>query len=320
MAATLPPVLRPLTVPRDALRPPSADNPRLGVGMSLLAHGALLAALTLGVRWHTEEPAAVEAELWAATPQLAAPPRAAEAEPDTPPSPPAPQPPAAAPAPPPAPAAAEREAQIAVEQARKERLERERREAEDQRARALRQKAELERKQLAEKERQQQQQKAEQALRQQQAKDKAEKAEQAKREQAEAARKEKAAEAQREKLRQDQMRRMTELLGGSGNGPAGSTGTAARSAGPSATYAGRIKARIKPNIVLTDEVAGNPTAEVEVKLATDGTIVSRRIVKPSGVKAWDEAVLRAIDRTAALPRDTDGHVEPSLIISFKPQE
>jgi colicin import membrane protein len=73
LAATLPPALRPLTVPRDALRPPSADNPRLGVAMSLLAHGALLAALTLGVRWHTEEPAAVEAELWAATPQIAAP-------------------------------------------------------------------------------------------------------------------------------------------------------------------------------------------------------------------------------------------------------
>jgi len=320
LAATLPPALRPLTVPRDALRPPSADNPRLGVAMSLLAHGALLAALTLGVRWHTEEPAAVEAELWAATPQIAAPPRAAEAEVEPPPTPQAPTPPSPAPAPPQADAAAEREAQIAVEQARKERLEKERREAEDQRARAQRQKAELERKQLAEKAQQQQLQKAEQEAQKQKAKDKADKAEQLKREQAEAAKKEKAADAQREKLRQDQMRRMNELLGGGGNGATGSTGTAARSAGPSATYAGRIKARIKPNIVLTEEVAGNPTAEVEVKLAPDGSILSRRIVKPSGVKAWDEAVLRAIDRTAVLPRDTDGHVEPSLIITFKPQE
>ena len=76
----LPPVL---TVPLDSLRPPSADSPRVGLTMSVVAHAGLVAALTLGVSWRAEEPTAVSAELWAATPQIAAPPAAAPA-PDVP--------------------------------------------------------------------------------------------------------------------------------------------------------------------------------------------------------------------------------------------
>ena len=52
--------------------------------------------------------------------------------------------------------------------------------------------------------------------------------------------------------------------------------------------------------------------------AADGSIIGRRIVKPSGVKAWDDTVLRAIDKTAVLPRDTDGRVPSSLIIGLRP--
>jgi colicin import membrane protein len=67
-------------------------------------------------------------------------------------------------------------------------------------------------------------------------------------------------------------------------------------------------------------VPGNPTADVEVRAAPDGTIVSRRLVKSSGNKAWDDAVLRAIDKTETLPRDTDGRVPSLLVIGFKPKE
>ena len=91
------------------------------------------------------------------------------------------------------------------------------------------------------------------------------------------------------------------------------TGTAARTAGPSATYAGRIKARILPNIVFSDTRRRQPAwPTVEVKAAPDGTIIGRRLLKSSGVPAWDEAVLRAIDKTEILPRDTDGRV-PSVV-------
>ena len=93
-----------------------------------------------------------------------------------------------------------------------------------------------------------------------------------------------------------------------------------RAAGPSAGYAGRIKARIRPNIVFLDKVSGDPTAEVEVRAAADGTIVGRKLLKSSGVPAYDEAVLRAIDKTEVLPRDVDGRVPSALLLVFRANE
>ena len=119
-----------------------------------------------------------------------------------------------------------------------------------------------------------------------------------------------------EKLRQENLRRIAGQAGATG-GPT-ATGTAARDAGPSASYAGRIIARVKPNIVLTDAITGSPRAEVEVRAAPDGTIVGKRLVKSSGNKDWDDAVLRALDRTETLPRDIDGRVPTPITIGFTP--
>lgn len=277
--------------PLSQLRPPSSDNPRVGLAASLLAHALLVTALALGVQWRSVEPdVGVQAELWAATPQLAAPPQPV-AEPTPPPPAPRVQPE------PPPPAAAQRDADIAIEKAKERK---------------------------AKEEAQRKQELAEQEAK---AKRKQEAAEQAKRDKAEADRKkaeqlakaEKAAEAQREKLRQQQMQRLNAQLGGTG-GPGSPGGTAAHDAGPSASYAGRIKARILPNIALIEDIPGNPTAEVEVTVAPDGSIIGRRITKPSGVKAWDETVLRAIDKTAILPRDTDGRVQPRMVLAFRPRD
>jgi colicin import membrane protein len=312
-----------LPLPQESLRPPSRDNPRLGVLMSALAHAGLITALTLGVQWRNEEPAGVEAELWAATPQIAAP----RAEP--PPEPvkqlvatPAPPPPPAAvkPPPPPPPDTSQRDADIALEKAKAQqaKLDKARQEEADQRARDKRQREE---KAAKEAKLRQERLDKEQQEKERQDKLKAAQAEQRKQEQLQQQKAEKAAQAEAQRLkdqREAQLRRMTEQLGGTG--AANSTGTAARDAGPSAGYAGRIKARIKPNVVLTDEVSGNPVAEVEVRVAPDGTIIGRRIVKSSGNKAWDDTVLRAIDRTGVLPRDTNGRVEPTMIISFRPYE
>ena len=94
--------------------------------------------------------------------------------------------------------------------------------------------------------------------------------------------------------------------------------------GPSASYAGRVRAKLKPNIVLLEEtralISGNPVAEVEVKASADGSITERKLIKSSGVKAWDDAVLRAIDAMEALPRDIDGRVPPWLVLSFRPKD
>ena len=100
----------------------------------------------------------------------------------------------------------------------------------------------------------------------------------------------------------------------------GGTGTAARSAAPSAAYAGRLRRGSGPTSSCTGTLPDNPAAEVEVRTAPGGTIIARRLVKSSGHKEWDDAVLRAIDRTTTLPRDTDGRVPPTLIIAFRPRE
>jgi colicin import membrane protein len=120
----------------------------------------------------------------------------------------------------------------------------------------------------------------------------------------------------REQIREEAMRRNAAMAG---TGAPSSTGTAARSSGPSASWGGRVQARVRPNIVFTDDIGGNPKAEVEVRMAPDGTIIGKRLVRSSGVKAWDEAVLRALDKTEVLPRDVDGTVPGSVLIEFRPR-
>ena len=274
------------TLTRDALIPRNPDGLGRGLGLALLVHSLLLVALAFSVNWRSSNPAGVEAELWAAVPQIAAP-RAVEPEPT-----PQPQPKKVEPPPPPPkvePVQKVPDAQIAIEKAKREEEKRKeeakREEQQRQKDEALRKQAELEKK-------------------------KKEAAEQQKRAVAEA--------AAAEKRREDQLKRLAGIAGATGE--PNSTGTAARTAGPSASYAGRIKARIMPNIVFGDTVSGNPQATVEVKAGPDGTIIGKRLLKSSGVPAWDEAVLRAIDKTEVLPRDTDGRVPPAFEISFRPHE
>ena len=292
------------TLQRDAFLPQRPPGMGRGLAMAVLAHLMLIAALTFSVRWRASDPAGVEAELWAAVPQMAAP-RAVD------PPPPRPEAPRVQPRPaPPAPAPAPRvaDAQIAIEQARK--VEQARRD-EAERKETARKAVEREtvREKAREKEAVRQREQAAQAQR-----EKEELARQKKEQEADAQRQAKALEAQREA----NLKRIAGMAGASGD--ANATGSAAQSAGPSAGYAGRIRARIKPNIVFADQVTGNPVATVEVRVAPDGNITSRKIVKSSGIPAWDDAVLRAIDRTEVLPKDTDGRVPPLLQIEFRPRD
>lgn len=205
-------------------------------------------------------------------------PRAAAPEPAPEPAKPAPAPKAPEPAPP---KPAEPDPQVAIEKAKQERALRERQEREE------REKLERE-KALREKEQ---------------------------RERAERERREREAIERRDaELRQKNLERIM----GQASAAGGITGTAAVTAAPSASYAGKIVAAIRPNIVMTEAFSGNPAAEVEVRAAPDGTVTSRRLTRPSGNKDWDDAVLRAIDRTGALPRDTDGRVPSALSLTFRP--
>ena len=261
-------------------RPPGMGS---GLGLALVVHAFLIVALAWSVNWKTSEPEGVVAELWSALPQIAAP-RVAVPEP-RPPVVVEPRP--TPPVPRPEPAAPPRQdAQIAIERAAAAKKAEAAKREETRRAEAERERErqrldeQAEKKKLAEKARQD--------------------------------------EARQATIREANLRRMMSQAGASDDPSA--TGNAARTSGPSAGYAGRIKARIKPNIVLTGNVTGNPLATVEVRLAPDGTIVGRKLTKSSGSPVWDETVLRAIDKTEVLPRDADGRVPSSMSIDFRPQE
>ena len=275
--------------------PPPAPGLVRALALAVLAHAFLLAALTWGVHWKREAATlSVEAELWSALPQEAAP-QALEVALPVAPEPVTAAPPTPVPEPVPVPAEPAK-VDIAVEQ-------------EKLRLKKLKEKELLEKKRLQEKEKEKQQ-------KERQAAEEKKKVELEKqRKQALQAKQ----EAQRiEAQRSDNLKRIAGLAGASGAPDA--KGTALRSSGPSGSYAGRISARIKPNIVFTEEIAGNPVADVEVRSAPNGTILSRKLIKSSGLKAWDDAVLKAIDKTEKLPPDTDGQVPAAMIIGFRPKD
>ena len=281
----------PGTDDRLELAPRAEPGALRAFGFALLVHLLLAAALTWGVNWKRNDPAlSFEAELWSALPQEAAPPLEA-------PPPPPPEPvvaPVPTPAPPP-PAQALPDADIALEREKKRKAD------EKKKAEALADKAEKAKKLEEAKTKAAAQAKLE-------AKKLATQKEQQTKKQA-------AAEA---KQRKENLDRMNAQLGATG--AADAKGSAQKASGPSASYGGKVRAKVKPNIVFTEDVAGNPVAEVEVRTTLDGTITSQRLVKSSGNKAWDDAVIKAIIRTESLPRDVDGRVPTPLIIEFRPKD
>jgi len=293
---------------RDLFAPRQPAGMRSGLAMALVAHALLIVALAWSVNWKASEPEGVVAELWSSLPQTAAPRAAPEPKPapvvePKPPPPPEPTvqakpPPIVKPEPAPPPRA---DAQIAIERAAREQARRQEAEREAAKQAELRKREEAKRIEA----------KRIEAERERVAQEQAEK-----RQLAEQAKKD---EARQAAIREANLRRLM-AQAGSSDDPAAATGNAARTSGPSAGYAGRIKARVRPNIVLTATIAGNPAATVEVRVAPDGTIVSRKLVTSSGATAWDETVLRAIDKTEVLPKDIDGRVPPTIIITFRPND
>ncbi len=293
--------------------PPPQPGPVRAFVLAVIAHVLLMLALTWGISWNREsENQAAEAELWSSVPQQAAP-KLVEAAPA--PSPPAPSPPPeprvekkveAQVAPPPPPPVA-REPDIALEREKKKQQLAKQRQEELEKQKKLEAKLEA-RKKLEE-------EKREQLAKKKEAEERKKKEELAKAANTQKSQREQ--DARLAALRTEQMRRIQGLAGATGGER--DKGPALKSTGPSDSYAGRVRARVRPNIVFSDDVSGNPTTEVEVRLAPDGTITSRKVVKSSGVRSWDEAVLRALDRTEVLPRDVDGRVPPDLIIEFKPK-
>jgi len=276
------------------------------LALAIAIHVLFIAVLVFSLRWQNRKPEPVIAELYAPAT------RAAPAEPvDTKPPPaplpppPAPTPPAPTPpepvpepkpAPPPKPVAkpepkAEkppdtRAADIAARKAKEDEERRKREQA--QREKADREKREAEQREAEKKKQAEQQRRVAEARERQQREAEALKA---------AAEREQIARAAQQKAQAD----------------------AAATARAEADYIRRIQAKIKGNVVLPPELPGNPEAIFEVVQLPTGEIIDAVLRKSSGVRAYDDAVQRAIIKSSPLPRpDRPDLFQRTLTLKFRP--
>lgn len=88
-----------------------------------------------------------------------------------------------------------------------------------------------------------------------------------------------------------------------------------------ADYIGKIRGKIKGNIVLPPDIKGNPEAIFDVVQLPSGEILSVKLKKSSGHAAYDTAVERAILKSSPLPRPEQGDLfSRSLELKFRPLE
>ena len=94
---------------------------------------------------------------------------------------------------------------------------------------------------------------------------------------------------------------------------------AASAAKADAAYVARLNAKIKGNVVIPPGIPGNPEAIFDVVQLPTGEVMSVKLRKASGHKAFDEAVERAILKSSPLPKpERPEQFQRSLEIKFKP--
>jgi colicin import membrane protein len=250
--------------------------------LALAVQIGFLAVLIFSIQWQNRKPEAVTAELYA--PPAPKPP--VVVEPPPPPPPPQPQP---EPAPPPKPAPVvekpdTRAADIALKA--KQEAERKQKEENERRIRELRELEEKrkleERKQAEAKERQQ---KELASMR---------------------------AQAEREtQLRAQAERELSQRQAAEAS---------ARSKAE-ADWIRRIQAKVRGNVIVPADIAGNPEAIFEVVQLPTGEIIEATLRKSSGNRAYDDAVQRAIIKSSPLPRpDRPELFQRVLQLKFRPQD
>lgn len=304
-------------------RIPSEPGRWRAIILALVMHLILLLVLWFSVSWQNQKPVAVEAEIWSPQSTVAAPP---------------PPPPVALPEPTPEPVKApepikktepvkpvkteptdstKKNVDIALEKEkkRKEQLE-------------LKEKAEAAKKEKLAKEKEKKETDKLAELLQKKQAEEAKKLEDAERKKQAEEEKRKLAEEQRQKQEElvavqrakarheEDMKRLASEASGAGNAEKASSGK------PDAAYARKIAGLIRSNtIVSLNDISGNPTVEFRIDLLPDGSLRDVQVIKKSGVDAFDQAVRRAIDRSAPFPADpTTGRVPNSIVISHRPKD
>lgn len=95
---------------------------------------------------------------------------------------------------------------------------------------------------------------------------------------------------------------------------------AARSKGL-AEYEAKIRAKVRGNIVLPPDLAGNPEAVFLVAQLPTGEVLSTKLARSSGHKGYDDAVERAILKSSPLPRpDRPELFSRELKLTFRPKD
>lgn len=308
-----------------AARPDYVVSGVLAAGVHLV----LLVFLIVGVSWNRKPPPPVTVELWHDAPAVAPPPKPAAVpppkpvEPPPPPEPkpaPAPEPkpvpppppkPVVPPKPEPKPAPEPKAADIALQEKR----EKEKKLREEKAAEAAKQKEE-ERKRLEE-----QKQRAEDQKR---AEEQRKREDEARRKEEEAQRKEQE-KRNREVLEKqmkvaEEQRRAKEAAEAERRAAAQE---AARAQKQIDEYTARIREKIRDKVVVPPGIDGNPQAEFEVTLVKNGTVTAVRLVRSSGVPAYDKAVQHAIDAAQPLPTPDDIEIFQQmrdLKLLFRPRD
>ena len=277
-----------LTTGSDRPRPPRQTK---GKGWALLLAAAVqvgfLAVLVFSIQWQNRKPEPISAELYAPPPPKA--PVVVEQPPPPPPPVPVPEP-QPTPAPKPAPVVEKPDPQ-AAEIALKAKQEQERKvkEETERRARELRE--------LEEKRRLEERKQAE-------AKERQQKELAAMRVQAE---RESQLRAQAE--RETQQRQVQQVAEASARSKA------------EADWIRRIQAKVRGNVIVPADIAGNPEAVFEVVQLPTGEIIDATLRKSSGNRAYDDAVQRAIIKSSPLPRPERPELfQRTLTLKFRPQD
>jgi len=285
----------------ESPRKPARDKGRWpALLLAVAVHAAFLTVLIFAIRWQNRPPEPITAELYA--PPTAAPAPTATQEP--PPAPPQPEPnpeptPAPVPVPKGAPPLPPAKPAPAVEQP-------------DPRAAAIALKAQQEeqrrKKDAAEKEKQE---RAKQEADKREADRK--KLDEQKRLAESRVRQEREAQDLKQQAEREKSARTAQQK-------AAEAASSARERSE-ADYVRRIQAKVRGNVILPPDIAGNPEAIFDVVQLPTGEIIDATLRKSSGVRAYDDAVQRAIMKSSPLPRaDPPDLFQRTLTLKFRPQD
>ncbi|MFZ4693262.1 MAG: energy transducer TonB, partial [Burkholderiaceae bacterium] len=125
-----------------------------------------------------------------------------------------------------------------------------------------------------------------------------------------------AASEQRARKRREEIQRLNQMAGDGG------AGDAEKSQGPRGdnSYARKVAGLIKSHTILPqNDIAGNPAVEFLIELQPDGGLRNEpKMTKSSGIAAFDQAVKRAIEKSAPFPPDpSTGKVPVNINITHR---